>query len=306
MNNLDIIDELKENIPESIGAIGYGSGVFKQTGYSEDEKPDKDLILIVKNFKQFLIDDYQMNPDHFSKDFNSNILYKAKEKNDFYDNLGCLKFYHNNIHFKMMVISKDALCEDLTTWKYFGMAGRLSKPIIYRDLPEDLENYILNNKQNVLITALLSTEKDQMSTSELYNIISSLTYKGDFRTILPGEKRTKASDIVNGALEYFDSNYKESPLLRSNGNTIYNDHPLALIDFLPTNLKETIYSKLNIQENSQLTDEDISKTKEIINEYFRQTNFINSIRLAISSGTTLGKKETIKHGIAKFQKHLKR
>ena len=306
MDNLKLINEVKESMPESIAAIGYGSGIFRQNGYSADEIPDKDIILVVDNFRQFLIDDYNMNPGHFSPDFDKRVLQDKKDKYNYYKNLGCLKFYHDNIHYKVMIISNSALEYDLKTWSCFGMAGRLTKPILYNDIPENLENLIIKNRQNALITALLYNTNDEIPKEQLYKTISKLTYMYDFRTILPGEKKTKADDIVNGALAKFDENFAESQIIVINNEIITNPHPLELIDTLPANLANYLHDELKIDSSKELTKEDIERVKIAIEKYFRKTNFINSIRLAISSSSTLGRKETVRHAIQKFKKHLKK
>lgn len=297
MTNIEIINSLKQSMPESITAIGYGSGVFKQTGYQENEKPDKDVILVVDDFKQFLIDDYEMNPEHFSKDFNKNILYKRKEKTNFYNNLGCLKLIHNGIHFKVMVVSKSALEYDLKTWKYFGMAGRLSKPILYQDIPANLEKAIIKNRENMLITSLLLNSEDKLNKIKLYETISKITYLYDFRTIFHAERKTKSSDIVGGSLQFFENEYGENPLARINNDIVYNTHPIELIDSLPSNLKNTIYSEFN--KKHVMTYDELS---QVIENYFKKTNFTNSIRFALSSGAILGVKGSAEHVLQKFKK----
>lgn len=299
MDNLEIIEKLKNDLPQVLAVIGYGSGIYKQTGYNQNEKPDKDVIIVTEDFKDFLIEDYEKNPHHFSDDFDKHILIKKKEKDKFYSNVGCLKFYHNNIHFKAMIISKKALEEDLKTWKYFGMSGRLTKPILYGNISQELDKAIQNNRNNILITALLLNKQNTLTPNELYNTISKITYMYDFRTILPGEKKSKAKDIVNGAYNFFEQTYGTSLLIQRRSNIIYNNHPIEYIDKLPDNLKKYIYDNLKNKE-------DLEKLSKIIENYFRKTNFPNSIRLALSSTATLGKKETIKHGLSKVKRHFQK
>ena len=303
MDNLKLIKDVQESMPESIAAIGYGSGIFKQVGYDNKEIPDKDIILVVDDFKNFLLEDFKMNPNHFSDDFDKKILEEKKEKPNFYNNLGCLKFYHNNIHYKMMIISESALKYDLKTWKYFGMAGRLTKPILYDQIPKDLEELILKNRQNILLTALLYKGSLYMKKEDLYKAISKLTYINDFRTILPGEKKTKAEDIVLGAIDKFDEMYLDSPLIHLKKGIIVNDYRIDLIDELPVNFSKYLYKKLG---EGKISREDMDKVALVIEDYFRETNFINSIKLAIASSSTLGLKESAKHAAHKFQKSLKK
>jgi translocator assembly and maintenance protein 41 len=51
--------------PKVIGAYGYGSGVFKQSGYTEKDKPQIDLILVVDNLKEWHNENMKLN----SKDY---------------------------------------------------------------------------------------------------------------------------------------------------------------------------------------------------------------------------------------------
>ena len=59
MDNLEIIENLKQDMPDTVAVIGYGSGIYRQTGYTQDEKPDKDVIIVVDDFKDFLIVDFE-------------------------------------------------------------------------------------------------------------------------------------------------------------------------------------------------------------------------------------------------------
>lgn len=312
MSNLELIEDVKESMPESLAAIGYGSGVFRQNGYTKDEIPDKDIILVVDDFGDFLSKDFEMHPDHFSDDFDQRILNKKRKK--YYDNLGCLKFYKDKVRYKVMVIAKKALEYDLKTWSHFGMAGRLTKPILYNfgNIPEELDTLIHDNRTNALITALLYDSSDKIEKKDLYRTISKMTYMYDFRTILPGEKKSKSDDIVDGAIDWFDSYYLYNDILLENqimeidGNTFINNHPLKLIDKLPKNLSNYIKKKLNVSSSKELSKSDIERVSKIIDSYLLKTNLINSIRLAIASSSTLGAKETIKHGIQKFKKYLKK
>ena len=306
MDNLEIIENLKHILPPTEAIIGYGSGIYKQTGYNENERPDKDVIIIVDNFKQFLLEDYTQNPNHFSKDFDIKTLQNKKDKINFYNNIGCLKFCQENINFKAMIISKKSLEEDLKTWKYFGMAGRLTKPILYQNIPESLEIAINKNRENILITALLFETKDILTKQELYNTISKLTYIYDFRTILPGEKKTKTVDIVNGAFNFFEEKYGQNQLIKVQNNNIINPHPIKLIHNLPENLNIYLNNHLKNIDLNNINEKDIEKLSQLLHTYFFKTNLPNSIKLAWSSSTTLGKKHTVKHALSKVKRHFQK
>ena len=65
MTDIELINDLKNDLPETLAAIGYGSGFYKQKGYGKNDKPDKDIIFVVDNLYHFLAEDYHLNPDHF-------------------------------------------------------------------------------------------------------------------------------------------------------------------------------------------------------------------------------------------------
>ena len=67
--------------------------------------------------------------------------------------------------------------------------------------------------------------------------------------------------------------------------------------------QEEVLNQYNFNLDN-ITKEDLKRISTIIKHYFRKTNFPNSIRLAISSSTTLGREESIKHGLSKVKKHF--
>ena len=144
-----------------------------------------------------------------------------------------------------------------------------------------------------------------MEKEDLYETLSKLTYMYDFRTILPGEKKTKAKDIVNGAMKFYDEHYLTSELIERDKNKIINNHPVELISDLPENLRNYILKDIKASSLEDIIETDSIKIQKSINKYLLKTNLINSVRLAIASSSTLGAKETVKHGIQKFKKHLK-
>lgn len=303
MNNQELINSLKDKLPETDAIIGYGSGMYAQKGYTEDDKPDKDVIIVSPNFRKFLTQNYEKNRDHFAPDFDKSNLEK-KGKEGYYSNIGCLKFEHEGYRFKAMIISTETLKSDLRTWKHFGMAGRLTKPIMYEEIPDDLEMLIKQNRQNLVNVALLSHPEEIMSVKDFYYTLSKLTYSGDFRTILPGEKKTKYKDIVDGAYDFYENTYGD--LINSKEIICYNNHPIESITSLPLELQNEIYSALKNSDIEKI-DESMYKTiADTIKKYFYTKNLNNSIKLAIASGTTLGVKETLKHGMHKFKKSLKK
>ncbi len=299
MNDLDIIEELKKDLPETIAGIGYGSGFYRQKGYSKDAKPDKDIIFVVDNLHKFLAEDYQMNPEHFSAGTGKKYKQvKTKKASFFYHKLGCLKFQKDSYHFKLIIVEKEALLYDVLTWKKYGIAARLSKPIIYGHIPHDIENAILYDREAAIITALLSQPKDEITKTELYNAISGFSYMGDWRMITHSEKKTKAGDIVEGAFGEFENIYGTSPLLKTQNDIIQNNHPVELIDMLPEGIKNHLLKKFDLMDFNY-SQEELEKLSKAIEEYFIITNMVNTPLLMYSCYKTLGVKKTIGHALSK-------
>ena len=66
--------------PKVIAAYGYGSGVFKQVGYTEKDMPQLDLLLIVDDLKKWHQDNMKLNPKDYA--FISKLYYKITKKNN--------------------------------------------------------------------------------------------------------------------------------------------------------------------------------------------------------------------------------
>ena len=60
------IKEFVENRPEVIAAYGYGSGVFKQSGYNQNEQKQIDLIFVVDDLKKWHLANIEKNPNDYS------------------------------------------------------------------------------------------------------------------------------------------------------------------------------------------------------------------------------------------------
>ena len=302
MNNIELINELRKGLPDVVAAIGYGSGFYRQKGYGTNDKPDKDVILVVDNLYRFLAEDYHLNPEHFYAGANRKYRQiKDKEVKFFYHKIGCLKFQKDKYHFKLLVVDKEALLYDVLTWSHFGIAARLSKPIVYDKLPGDIEKAILYDRESAIVTALLSLTDEEITTSDLYKTISGFSYIGDWRMITHSEKKTKASDIVDGAFSEFENMYGDNHLIRaySDKHLIQNHHPIEYVSCLPENLKNYILSKIDMASFDIENKDDLQKLSKVIKDYFRITNLANTPLLMYSCFKSLGLSKTVGHALSK-------
>lgn len=194
-------------------AFAYGSGVFKQKGYSEKEKPMLDFVFAVSHPNHWHSINIAQNKDHYSfiaRMFGSNVVSILQNKvgAGVWFNVECL--VHGRI-VKYGVVSVDTLVKDLMDWETLYMAGRMQKPInVLRDEPRiKLANQV-NLSSAVRASLLLLPET--FSEEELYREITSLSYKGDFRMAV-GENPNKIKNIVSQQNDYFSKLYQ--PILRS-------------------------------------------------------------------------------------------
>lgn len=296
MNNVELIEEIREKMPESIAGIGYGSGMYRQKGYAANEKPDKDIILVVDNLYRFLSEDYFLNPGHFYDGAERRYrTIRDKDYKFFYNKIGCLKFTEGQYRFKVLIVEKDALLCDLKTWKSFALAARLAKPIVYSDLPEEIENLILYNRNSVVLATLLLDSHNDIAINNFYKNLSNLSYIGDWRMITHSERATKSSDIVDGAFDEFEKMYGENSLLNRVGDVVNNIHPVELIKELPTDFQNYLMKNLdNVKSLKEL--------EKMVYNYFFYKNLTNSPLLMYSCCKTLGLSKSTSHVMAKRRK----
>ena len=62
----DKIKKFLDRRPEVIAAYGYGSGMFKQSGYTSKDKPQIDLILVVDDLKKWHLENMKLNKKDYS------------------------------------------------------------------------------------------------------------------------------------------------------------------------------------------------------------------------------------------------
>ena len=60
------IEEFINKRPDVVAAYGYGSGVFKQAGYTSKDKPQIDLIFVVDDLKEWHKKNFKLNKKDYS------------------------------------------------------------------------------------------------------------------------------------------------------------------------------------------------------------------------------------------------
>lgn len=268
-----IIEFLNER-PKVIGAFGYGSGVFKQIGYNENDKVQIDLILIVKDLKDWHKQNIKLNSKDYSfigEKFllNSNIdKIKGLTGITYQSNIN----YKNNL-FKYGVIEYNDFVKHMKTWDSFYVPGRFQKPILKIISNDEIDELINENRRNACKISLLCMNNNTLD--DLFLTICSLSYNGDTRMKI-AENPNKIVNIVGASKEKFKEMYKFEDLYTVEEEKIIfeldlNDLPLELNNYIGSkeNLEQvrkkilTYLSYLNKKESQTQTIKGI-KTNGII------------------------------------------
>ena len=195
-------------------AIGYGSGVFEQVGYTSDqpqEKPQIDIIFGVVDPVKFHTTNLIQNPHHYSS-----MKYLGSGKISSFQELGAGIYFNpfTNImghQVKYGVVSMSRLLRDLSQWDTFYLAGRLQKPVKFLKDNMSIRYWNQINLRNAATLAKHLTLKKQKQKSnqsrideyQFFKEISGLSYLGDIRYTLGGENPNKITNIVTKNLEKF-------------------------------------------------------------------------------------------------------
>lgn len=165
------IEKFLEKRPETLCAFGYGSGVFRQSGYTATDKPQIDLILAVKDIRAWHLENMKKNPEDYSftgKVFYSNasrkkmkgfngITYQSNIKEVVYD--PSIPEEHTVQMFKYGVIEINDLIAQLRTWNRFYLAGRFHKNMLKIKSVSSVDEVMDENRRSALITALYFLEE---------------------------------------------------------------------------------------------------------------------------------------------------
>ncbi|KAI9155983.1 Mitochondrial translocator assembly and maintenance protein 41 [Blastocladiella emersonii ATCC 22665] len=193
-------------------AFAYGSAVFPQAGYTaatDADAPMVDLVFGVTHAAHWHSINLAQNPGHYSglrhlgssavaavQDAGAGVYYNP------YVTLPC------GTSVKYGVVSIDRLTSDLARWDSLYLAGRMHKPIqvLRHDSRVSLAQWA--NLAHALRVAFLSLPPT-FATDDLYRAVASMSYRGDFRTAIPGlENPHKVTNLVARQAYYFAHIYR--------------------------------------------------------------------------------------------------
>ena len=284
----DFINDFLNERPDVVAAFGYGSGVFKQLGYNNKEKPQIDLILIVSNIIEWHKKNIDKNPKDYS--FIGKMFFLNADVSKIKGITGIT--YQSNIDynkhlFKYGVIEYEDFVRHMETWDSFYVPGRFQKPILVIKSNDVIDNLILQNRRNACKIGLLFLNSNNLN--DLYLSICNLSYAGDTRMKV-AENPNKVNNIVGASYDKFYEMYDFDDLYKKNGNQI--EYKINLDD-LPFELAKYI----------QGVDDKDKKDKII--EYLYNLNKKESYDQTLKGIKTNGVVKSVKYGIAKDLKRIR-
>ena len=301
MQNLNVRERIQDfvsTLPDTVSIKAYGSSVAFQSGYKENEKKQIDLIVIVDDIKKFYEESLVKNAYMYK--FIPKIFFSNASKDKL--RTGAHICYTSNINYKgdvykIGVIEKEDVLNDLLNWETFYIAGRMQKEMYTVKKDKEIEKANIINQHNALIVSLLLVNKDNIKLNDLYEILCSLSYIGDSRKKFKAEDPNKVKKIASGSRDYFDSLYKNSNLFDiQKDETIKINYELLLkeIDKLPSNLK------------NRINDYNIDNIRNIIRSYLEEIIKSSSNKQTKKGILTTGLTNSISYAYEKLKKGRKR
>lgn len=300
MSTILEIEKFIKKRPDVKAAYGYGSGIFKQSGYTDKDKPQIDLILVVDNLKDWHLKNIKLNPKDYS--FTGKVFFKNASESKLKGNTGITylsNIEENNLVFKYGTIELKDLEKYLTTWESFYLPGRFQKSVYPVVENKSLAKKIDINRQKALYTALLTLPDDKNNLIDIYVQICGLSYLGDTRMKF-AENPRKVLNIVEGSLDKFKEIYKtenEYFKIDKNNEIVINYNKLySDINKLPSSLLEYL--------GDDIKDKEVVKEK--ILAYFTELNKEESTKQTIKGIYTNGIVRSVKYASKKVLKKIKK
>jgi translocator assembly and maintenance protein 41 len=280
---------IKKNFNEKniVSLIAYGSSAIPQKG---NRGKMLDLLIISNNVEKFHEENLYLNKYHYnllSRILGLQFITKINKLSlNVYFNHSVNLIYEDNskIFVKYGVVELSTLKKDLLLYENLFILGRLHKPVIKTDSKEvtcnkeveDFNLLIEINKKTALTIAMILYLKNHDIVEKIYkkeisnddflkqlfiNLVN-LSYLGDIRFKMKGEKKSKVEDIVNGGFENLKNYYlpqieSEIEFLNKLSNNSTNKDVYSIyIKNLIKNLPDGFITRLKLINKIYMTNND--------------------------------------------------
>lgn len=293
-------DEFLACMPEINTANSYGSGFFTQG--KKHKAQAMDLILSVNNPNNWHKENYKQNPWMYEGSGIKGLLNYAEDAS-FPKGLGAFFTKFQGRNYKLLVVDKRLLYNNLKTWQHFSLPGRFQKPMrVFIDNSDGvLPELMKYNYESAIKAAMLMSPVIPFEIKELYERIADLSYMGDVRRLFHFEDPNKTKNIVEGSYDFFEETYGKSDVFYRTGKHIFRTDisNLEIVDSLPENLKNYIHEELSHRDIR-----DPKKLSKRVSKYFRNLDLLDSAKMALRCNETVGLEKTADTLIGKAKKSM--
>jgi translocator assembly and maintenance protein 41 len=303
LNIRERIDEFVKTLPHVESVKAYGSSIAYQSGYKANEKKQVDLIVVVDNIKKFYQENLKINK--YMYNFIPKMYFKKASREKLKSSAGIC--YTTDIKYgidiyKMGVIEKEDVLDDLRNWKTYYIAGRFQKEMYTAVADKEIEEANEKNKKNALTVALLLLDKEKATLIDLYETICSLSYKGDSRKNFKAEDPNKIKKLASGSKEFFNKEYRDkTDLFKTDKDeliTVDYKKVFKNIELLPDNLRNRITVEPSLKN--------IQAIRDVINDYLTEIIKSSSSGQTKKGILTTGPKNSVGYALSKLKKGRKK
>ncbi|OQR82756.1 MMP37-like protein [Achlya hypogyna] len=280
---------LLRHFPPVDFAMGYGSGVFKQSGHDSSDSM-VDLVLAVEDPVAWHTEQVARHPEHYSglKHFGPAAIAYIQEE------LGAGVYYNTlaqipgtNQLMKYGVVRTSTLCDELTGWNNLYLSGRMHKPVNIMASVPAVDAASSTNLSHALHLAVLGLP-ETFTEEQLFMKIAGISYWGDFRMTF-GENPKKVRNIVAGNLRGFQAVYankiQTSPFLQRGPTGLTADTTPAareaMLGSLPANVTGRMTAKHKRATVAALNGK---KVKAAVSSIVRTSSRTQSIKGILTAG----------------------
>jgi len=199
-------------LPPVEHAIAYGSAILADAVAASPSAPALDVLLTVRDPVAWHEANMRENPSHYAPQMR---LVGARGTDAVSRAVGVGAHYNAALAdnrgrgYKYGVVGTSAAVEDLTTWKYLFVAGRMHKPHVTLVASEAM---LAAQKENAAFAcrAALLTLPETFSELEFIRALVRLSYDGDIRFMFAAEDARKVERIASGNAEETRAMYEET------------------------------------------------------------------------------------------------
>ena len=290
-----------EKRPKAEAAFGYGSGIFKQCGYDTKSRPQRDVIFLVSDLKEWHLENMEKNPEDYSFIGRVHLTKNPVER---IKGLNKMTYFSqikdHGFSYKYGVIEEQDFLHNLNTWDNMFITGRFQKPVMRIHSNEKVDGAIEYDRECALRIACILNQSET-TIKELLISLCSLSYMGDTRMIF-AENPNKVKNIVDGSFDLLKDIYMNPrSYLHIHGENVRISHSLIMndIEFFPDALVDYLASL-----NTDLGN--IKQVRANIIKFLTEHNKKESFYQTLDGFRTNGIVRSVPYALAKVKKKVVR